>query len=249
MLSRLLKGFSRTPPAINPLEDYFANNPGRAIHKWDHYFEVYHRHFAPFCGQSPVIMEIGVQNGGSLQMWRHYFGPGTRVIGIDLNPQCRQFENADTRILIGDQADRGFLAEVRRQVPHLDILIDDGGHSMTQQINTFEALYPHIQPHGVYVCEDMNTSLIADFGGGERREGTFLEYSKGLIDRLYGWHAHDMAGLIDELHGKYVKDPAQLPADGMTQTTFALHFYDAMLVIEKRPTSQPLAHLTGTWSL
>lgn len=249
MIFSQLKNFlSRAQPAGNPLAEYFANNPGRAIHKWHHYFEIYHRHFATFRGKSPVIMEIGVQNGGSLQMWRHYFGPGTRVFGIDVNPQCSRFADADTTILIGDQADRGFLAEVRRQVPHIDVLIDDGGHTMAQQTNTFEELYPHIQPNGIYCCEDMNTSLIPDFGGGEGRD-TFLEYSKGLIDCLYGWHAHDMAGLMDELRGNYTKDPAQMPAREMTQTTFALHFYDAVLVIEKRPMSRPLSFLTGTWSL
>jgi len=129
----------QTTPA-NPLSEYFFNNPGRMIHKWHHYFEIYHRHFEKFRGQSPVVVEIGVFHGGSLQMWREYFGPGTRVVGIDIDPRCKGFEDESTTILIGDQADRGFLAEVRKAVPRIDILIDDGGHTMQQQIATLEEL-------------------------------------------------------------------------------------------------------------
>ncbi|MGB7543107.1 MAG: class I SAM-dependent methyltransferase [Burkholderiales bacterium] len=208
----------------NPLAEYFYNNPGRTINKWIHYFEIYHRHFAAFRGRSPVVVEIGVQRGGSLQMWHHYFGPGAQIVGIDIDPRCRQFGDPSTTILIGDQADRGFLAQVRERVPHIDILIDDGGHKMTQQIVTFEELYPHIQPHGIYLCEDMHTSLWPEFGGGYRREGTFLEYGKALVDRLYAWHSLDFDGLA---------------IDKFTTSTHSLHFYDSVLVLEKHPIERP----------
>jgi len=208
----------------NPLTDYFYNNTGFPTVKWHHYFEIYHRHFAPFRGKEPVVVEIGVANGGSLGMWRHYFGAGSHVVGIDVDPACRQFEAEGTTILIGDQADRAFLATIRERVPHIDILIDDGGHRMDQQIATFEELYPHIQPNGIYLCEDMHTSLWANFGGGYRRDGTFLEYSKALIDRMYAWHSHD---------------PAALGVGAFTRTTHGMHFYDSVVVVEKRPTSQP----------
>jgi 23S rRNA U2552 (ribose-2'-O)-methylase RlmE/FtsJ len=217
--------------ATNPISEYFFNNPGRLIHKWHHYFEIYHRHFARFRGRSPVMVEIGVFHGGSLQMWRDYFGPGARIVGIDIDPRCRRFEDESTTILIGDQSDRRFLAEVRERLPQIDILIDDGGHTMTQQITTFDELYPHIQPEGIYLCEDIHTSLMEEYGGGYRREGTFLEYSKALVDRLYGWHS---------------REPNRLTVDDMTRTTFALHFYDSVLVMEKRPMKPPQSTMTGT---
>jgi cephalosporin hydroxylase len=235
LLRRGSSGISREEIAPqhagNPLTEYFFNNTGRLIHKWHHYFEIYHRHFAQFRGRSPVIVEIGVSHGGSLQMWHDYFGPGAQVVGVDVDPRCKQFEDENTTILIGDQADRGFLAEVRERVSHIDILIDDGGHSMLQQIATFEELYPHVQPHGIYLCEDVHTSFIARWGGGYRREGTFLEYSKALIDRLHAW---------------YSEDPTRFNVDSLTKSTFALHFYDSVLVIEKRPIEQPEVSRRGT---
>ena len=220
---------TRKEPA-NPLDAYFRNNPGRLIQKWHHYFEIYHRHFAPFRGRSPVVLEIGVFQGGSLQMWREYFGPGAQIVGIDVDPRCKQFEEAQIRVLTGDQADRAFLAEVRRQVPHIDIVIDDGGHRAEQQIASFEELYPHLQPEGIYLCEDVHTSVMASHQGGYRKPGTFLEYSKGLVDRLYAW---------------YSEQPGIFSVDALTRSTYALHFYDSVLVVEKRPIERPRQSVTG----
>jgi hypothetical protein len=214
----------------NPLAAYFFANTGRLIQKWHHYFDIYHRHFAPFRGKSPVVVEIGVFHGGSLQMWRDYFGPGARIVGIDIDPRCRDFEEDGIEILTGDQADRGFLAEVRRRVPHIDILIDDGGHTAPQQIASFEELYPHIQPDGIYLCEDMHTSYAPGYDGGYRRTGTFVEYSKNLIDRLYAWYSFE---------------PERFAVDELTRSTYALHFYDSVLVIEKRPMREPEQSLRG----
>jgi cephalosporin hydroxylase len=220
---------SRQTESSNPLADYFYHNPGRGTCKWHHYFEIYHRHFARFQGKAPIIVEIGVAFGGSLQMWHHYFGPGTYVVGIDNDPACRQFEDDATKIIIGDQADRSFLATVRDRVPRIDILIDDGGHRMEQQIATFEELYPHVQQDGVYLCEDLQTSLWPNFGGGYARKDTFLEYSKALVDRLLSWHSLDSAALR---------------VDDFTSTTHGMHFYDGVLVIEKRRMEPPRQFMT-----
>src|SRR5262245_39798052 len=179
------------PGPENPLLEMFFRNQGRQIEKWHHYLDIYHRHFAGFRGRSPVVLEIGVQHGGSLDMWRRYFGPGAQIVGVDVDPRCKQFEGEQVRVLIGDQGDRGFLAKIREEVEHIDILIDDGGHTMAQQIATFEELYPHIQPNGLYLCEDVHTSFLQPFGGGIGRSDTYLEYAKKLIDRLYAWYSTD----------------------------------------------------------
>ena len=92
-------------------------------------------------------------------------------------------------------------------MPQVDIVIDDGGHRMQQQITSFEELYPHIQPHGVYLCEDIHTSFWPDFDGGYRRAGTFLEYSKGLIDRLYAWYTPRAANALQWTNSRAAPTP------------------------------------------
>jgi hypothetical protein len=208
----------------NPLVAWCASHDGRCLVKWLHYLEIYHRHFARYRGASPVVLEIGVFQGGSLQMWRDYFGPGCRLYGMDVDQNCRAYEQGDTKILIGDQADREFLARLRRELPRIDVLIDDGGHRMNQQIATFEELYRHVTDDGVYLCEDLHTSYWDAFGGGYREPQSFIEFSKRLVDQLNAWHS---------------KGPEEFTVDDFTRTAFAMHYYDSVLVIEKRPMREP----------
>ncbi len=85
---------------MTDLEVYFRKNDKRLIHKWAHYFDIYDRHFARFRDKEIVILEIGVSQGGSLQMWKDYFGPKAKIYGIDVNPQCKQLEEDNIKIFI-----------------------------------------------------------------------------------------------------------------------------------------------------
>lgn len=101
----------------NPLLRYFdANREGHGIWKWRHYFEVYHRHFSQFVGTDVHVMEIGVYSGGSLPMWREYFGPKAHIYGVDIERACEVYRSSQVEILIGDQGNRQFWSKVRRDV-------------------------------------------------------------------------------------------------------------------------------------
>jgi len=215
---------------MNDLERFFEANTDRLIHKWRHYFEIYDRHFARFRGQSPHVVEFGVSQGGSMRMWKDYFGAGATIHGVDINPHCKQFEEDGVHIHIGDQENRGFLRELAQRLPKIDILIDDGGHTMRQQIHTFEELFAKVSDTGVYLIEDLHTSYWAKWGGGVRRKGTFIEYSKDFIDRLHAWHS---------------REPQRLAVDDFTRSVHSLHYYDSVLVIEKRPMQPPTHERIG----
>jgi len=194
-----------------------------------HYFDAYHRHFERFRGKPVTMLEIGVFHGGSLQMWKKYFGPQARIIGVDVNPACLEFTEDQIEVRIGDQADQGFLEELADEFGPFDILLDDGGHMMNQQLTTFETLYPHIISTGVYLCEDLHTSYWEEYGGGCQREGTFIEFSKGLIDQLHAFHSREASNPLTEF----------------TQSTHSMHFYDSILVIEKGKRNPPVDRKTG----
>ena len=215
---------------MNDLETFFNQHEGRLIHKLMHYFDIYERHFAAFRGRPVNVVEFGVSQGGSLQMWRHYFGPEAKLFGVDINPNCKQFEEPGAQIFIGDQADPEFLAMLARTLPPIDILIDDGGHTMQQQIRTYEALFPLIQPNGIYLCEDVCTSYWPEFGGGYQRPGSFIEYSKGFIDAIHAWHT---------------REPERLNVTEFTRTVRSVHFYDSVVVVEKGAASAPVHKRVG----
>jgi hypothetical protein len=215
---------------MNDLELFFRQNTSRLIDKWLHYFEVYDRHFSKFRGQPIHIVEFGVSQGGSLQMWKDYFGPQIKLTGVDINPNCKQFEEPGVQIYIGDQEDRAFLRSLARDLPPIDILIDDGGHTMPQQIHTFEELFPKVVENGVYLVEDLHTSYWRDWGGGLKRQGSFIEYSKSFIDQLHAW---------------YSQEPKRLKVNEFTKSAHSLHYYDSVLVIEKRGMKPPQRERTG----
>jgi len=217
----------------NPLEKYFRANKGRLIHKWIHYFEIYDRHFSRFRGKSIVVLEFGVSHGGSLEMWREYFGRRAKIYGVDIEPRCKQFEGKRIKIFIGDQEDRSFLASIADEIGPIDVLIEDGGHFMGQQVATFEVLYPRVKDDGVFLIEDLHTSYWDRYGGGYRREGTFMEYAKDLMDQINAWWSHDPG----------------LKVNQFTKTTKSMHVYDSIIVFEKGPREKPVAEKTGKPSL
>lgn len=214
------------------LEKYFRNNSDRLIHKWNHYFDIYERHFSRFRDKEIVLLEIGVLEGGSLQMWKKYFGSSAKIYGIDINPNCKELEEDNIEIFIGSQSDRAFLRTVKNSIPKIDILIDDGGHTMRQQIVSYEELFEHLKDDGVYLCEDLHTSYYLKYGGGYKRRNTFIEYSKNFIDSLNAFHSSQKA----------------LKVNAFTKSVDSIHYYDSVLVIEKRNREAPFHEKTGTSS-
>lgn len=226
----------QVPQAVepgNPLEAYFEANQGRLIHKWMHYFDVYHRHFQAFRNKPVTIVEFGVSHGGSLQMWKSYFGPHARIIGIDINPKCAALAEPQIEIMIGDQDDREFLRTVAARAGAIDVLIEDGGHTMTQQISTFEELWPNIADGGVFLMEDLHSNYWPKYGGGYRHQDTFIEYAKNLIDQQHAW---------------YSRDKAAFDVDGYTRSIRGMHVYDSIIVFDKARVPKPTNRKTGTAS-
>lgn len=208
---------------VSDLEKYFKSNDKRLIHKWSHYFDIYERHFSKYRDEPIVLLEIGIFHGGSLQMWKDYFGDQVQIIGVDINPECKSLEEERISIHIGSQSDRKFLRELKSKIPKVDILIDDGGHNMKQQIITFNELYDHVKEDGIYLCEDTHSSYILEHGGGLRRRGTFIEFSKKLVDHLHAFHSREK----------------RFGVTPYTESMDSIHFYDSIVLIEKKKRKAP----------
>lgn len=200
------------------LHKFFLNNGHLELFKWIHYFDIYERHFEKFRDRPIKMLEIGVLGGGSLQMWSNYFHPESTIVGIDINPDCAQFAGGNVEIQIGSQDDAGFLEKVADQYGEFDVLLDDGSHINSHVVKTFDTLYSRMAKNSVYMVEDMHTSYWRKYGGGLRREGTFIEYAKNKIDELNAVH----------VRGDY-------PATDFTRSTDSMTFYDSVVVFEKRP--------------
>jgi hypothetical protein len=131
---------------------HFEHHTGRRVDKWRHYFEIYDKHFARFRSEDVRILEIGVDHGGSLQLWKKYFGLNAQIVGLDIDPACAEYAEDQIEIRIGNQSDVALL----KSLGAFDIVIDDGSHRTQDQEASLEALWPQVR--GVYLIEDCHQS-------------------------------------------------------------------------------------------
>jgi hypothetical protein len=222
------------------LYELFLNHPSasRPIHKWHHYFEVYSKYMSSYCGKSPVILEIGVNKGGSLELWRKWLGPHARIYGIDVEPAAQTLAPHDTKVFIGDQADPVFLDKVIFEVGQFDVIIDDGGHTANQQITSFETLYKHMTQNGVYIVEDTHTAF---WGGGfnDRHDGrSFLDFAFDRCKDLHAWTAKQQS--FERLGTPPLQRSSPSPdVPAFCRETGAISFFDSMVVFERREREEP----------
>lgn len=187
--------------------------------KWTGYFDVYERHLSKFVGKAPKILEIGVLGGGSIELWLKYFGEGTQVIGVDIDPRCLEYKyNGNAQVIMGNQGDPAFWDEFLDKFTDFDIIIDDGSHIMDHQILTLQKTFPHLKTGGVFICEDTHTSYWPKWGGEYDKKGTFLDYSKYLSDTM------------NQQHFQQKMDPAVLKT---FENLYSVSFYNSMVVLEK----------------
>lgn len=216
---------------------FFQHN-GRSVGKWTQYLSAYDEQFGPYrarfqeAGRARPLrmLEIGVLHGGSLELWRKYFGADAILFGIDINPAAGAIDDPGFNVRIGSQADPAFLRRVVDEMGGVDIVLDDGSHIAKHQRASFETLFPMLSDGGLYAVEDLHTSYWLDFGGAYGRGASFIELAKTLIDDMHGsYHGRRPTISVDALH--------QVPR---------LTFYDSILFIEKRARPRPTVVSVGT---
>lgn len=198
---------------MNKLEKIFYKSE-HSSDKWQPYFEVYERHLSKFRNKEFKLVEVGVQKGGSLDMWGSYF-PQAKIIGIDIDPECSnlKYSNPNIELVTGNQEQPEFWDSFLSD-HEIDAFIDDGGHTMTGQIMTFEKVFPKLKLGGVYICEDTHTSYMPGYVGGAIGNKVFINYARRMID---------------DLHDDWTKNKRPLGFEDLT----SIHFYDSIVVFEK----------------
>lgn len=216
------KAAELSPKFQHDLGRAFFKNEGPVVHKWLQYLDVYDNHFARYRNTTVKILEIGVSMGGSLNLWREYFGPDATIYGIDIDPNCADRVTPPNQVRIGSQDDPTFLTSVIREIGEPDIILDDGSHIARHQKASFDILFPLLRVGGLYVIEDLHTAYWPGwFEGGYRRKGTAIELVKDVIDDMHGWY-----------HSQQPTTPARNWIRGV-------HVYDSIVIMEKCKLDRP----------
>jgi 23S rRNA U2552 (ribose-2'-O)-methylase RlmE/FtsJ len=223
----------------NPLYRRFleGRTDSPKLHKWHHYFDVYHAELAAFRGKPVRMLEIGVQQGGSLRMWQEYLGPQARIFGMDIDPATARHALPGGKVFIGDQADQDFLRRCLEETGPLDIVIDDGGHTMRQMINSFEVLYPTLNKPGVYIVEDTHTAFWGGSFADHPQRKTVYDLAFQVCKRLQEWTGQ--AANFNRLAVPPDQRGAALPASRFCRETDSVHFFDSMIVFRRTTRPEP----------
>lgn len=178
---------SAWPAADTPLEGelgaIFEKTGG--VLKWVHYLPVYQ---AAIDRSRPIrMLEIGVFHGGSLRMWREYLHPQSVIVGIDIDPNCKQFEDPENNVhvRIGGQQDATFLQEVNSEFGPFDVILDDGSHMTSHMVESFRNLFASsLAEPGVYIVEDVHSNFWKPYRDSST---SFVDFVAVLVDAM---HAH-----------------------------------------------------------
>ena len=175
------------------ISSLYADHQGYVSDKWASYLPVYDRWFASYQDAPIRLLEVGVQNGGSLQIWGEYFANAKKIVGCDINLDCalREFDHPRFAIVLGDVKAAPVREQILAHSDAYDIIIDDGSHKNADIIKTFKHFYTRLAPGGIYVIEDLHCSYWAKWHGGLRRADSAMEFFKSLTDvvNLESWGA------------------------------------------------------------
>jgi SAM-dependent methyltransferase len=211
----------------------FIEHEGYTSDKWEHYLPIYEAAFSRFTarGQPIHLLEIGVQNGGSLQLWSKYLPEGSTIVGIDIDPACIRLPmEANISIRIGDATDPVALDHMLGDAK-FDVIIDDGSHHSHHLIATFEDCFKRLGPGGVYIIEDLHCSYFDSHGGGFRHPGTAIEWLKELVDALNVDHFEsDAAAALDSTGLQSMQELGSQIAQ--------ITFFDSVAIVEKLPSKK-----------
>lgn len=215
--------------AANPVYQLWRTIPQG--HKWTHYFATYEAVFAPRRSGPMRILEIGVFQGNSLQLWQKYFHhPETVVVGIDIDPDCARFDapTAGRHVRIGSQADPEFLERVVEEFGPFDLVIDDGSHRSSHMIASFNALYRNgLKDDGIYFAEDLHANYW--FPWRDSRHA-FLDLCKELLELM---QAHYTRAWLDDWNRESAGAPLEVVVPEITLMIKEVRVFDSMVAIYK----------------
>lgn len=153
---------------MQSLKSIHESKTGKVSDKWTSYLEFYNRAFAHLHADPIRMLEIGVQNGGSLETWAAFFKNGKKFVGCDINPKCGDLTYSDPRItvIVGDANSEDAYKKIVAASDQFDLIIDDGSHQSNDIFAAFVNYFSLLKPGGLFVIEDAHSLFMNAYGGG-----------------------------------------------------------------------------------
>lgn len=216
------------------LRDLYAAHAGKVSQKWSLYLDVYERVLAPWRERPVALVEVGVQNGGSLEIWAKYFPNAVAIVGCDADERCGalRFDDPRIRVVIGPINTAASARAIVGHAPGFDVFIDDGSHLSPDIVAAFCNYFPLVRPGGLYLVEDLHCAYRAEWRGGIARPNA-VGFFKMLVDALHHEYWKDDAEL-GALAAPFVPAGGKVDVARLAAAVASITFHDSMCIVEKR---------------
>lgn len=166
------------------LRELYEQHQGKVSDKWSIYLEEYDRLFASYRDSPVRLLEIGIQNGGSLEIWGAFFSQASKIVGCDINPACANLVYGDPRVsvVVGDANSDGVEQKIAAISPGFDLIVDDGSHTSRDIVRSFARYFPRLADGGAFVAEDLHCSYWGAYEGGLFHPASSISFFKRLAD-------------------------------------------------------------------
>jgi hypothetical protein len=233
----------------NYLAEISSNHQGKYSDKWSSYLEIYWDLFEPIRSNEADLLEIGIQNGGSLEIWAKLFPNAENLIGFDVHPKCKDLKFSDPRIkvFVEDASDPKSGALVKQVSSNLGVVIDDGSHVSKDIIRSFLIFFPQLKPGGLYVIEDLHASYWSEWQGGVSHPESSMQFLKLLADVVNFDHWGIRANRTELF--EFIRATSDLLDESTFSKIESVTFLDSVCVVRKKTiTNQGLGVRIGSGS-
>ena len=220
---------------MKSLYELYREHQGKISDKWSIYLNEYDRLFSSYRDRPVSMLEIGIQNGGSLEIWSKYFLNAKALVGCDINPDCAKLTFDDPRInvVVGDANTDATEAEILTRSPSLDLIIDDGSHTSGDIVQSFARYFRHLSQGGIFVAEDLHCSYWSSFEGGLYYPYSSISFFKRLADVIN----HEHWGIEKErkqlLQGFAKHFTTEFDESDLAEV-HSIEFFNSVCVVHKR---------------
>jgi O-antigen biosynthesis protein len=217
------------------LRDLFAAHSGKVSDKWDIYISEYDRLFQPYRERPVRLLEIGIQNGGSLEVWSKYFAKAKRIVGSDIDPACEKltFDDPKIAVVVADANTDAAEQRILTESDGFDLIIDDGSHQSGDIVRSFARYFKHVADGGLYIAEDLHCSYWQDFEGGIFQPYSSIAFFKRLTDAINHEHWGIAKTRCEVLVDFETHHQSKFDEDNLSEI-HSIEFINSMCVVKKK---------------
>jgi glycosyltransferase involved in cell wall biosynthesis len=220
--------------ADKTLKQICEEHEGKVSDKWSVYIDEYDRILSPYRKKHVRLLEIGIQNGGSLEIWSKYFPRAQNLVGCDINPDCSslRYENPCIAVVPGDANSDETQAAILRHSPAFDVILDDGSHRSSDIVKSFTRYFPILADGGVFVAEDLHCSYWETYEGGLFDPYSSIAFFKRLADVISHEHWGVDKSRAEILQGIFSKYGAHMEEE-VLERVHSVEFINSMCIVRK----------------